>query len=1227
MNCLKHILCPFSIYYPEKVYVCSKYEYNVLKNYFPSYIKLFGISSSQELPNITSKSIVFVKYSAGSGGDVLEDNFVYKSLTKLYREKVELLYLTPSESNYLFYKHEKRRGLDVHLASDLVSRNIKDNIYRIIVALLLLLFFILGFAIIISLSTINSSYSRCSVVNGISQELFLFENYTQDLNFSLIGEFFKNNNIGTVNLFSQGLNTTFTLNRSLPYSVPCEQLGYNCQKINVSLSSYMFQFSSHGLSAGTLVYQSDSSNCSPIHIPIFSVYMDVRSYSSICLVNPTLKSLSSDIEILGSGFIFSKNNSFSPLLQLDDKFFAVNFDPKDCNETSLYWICSRITFKVSINDIDPFQNYNLKISNNHTSGGIINRRFFLPSFANISTIVTPKICCKPSGSQWVNITGKGFIERTKIILTRDGAIYQPIQTRFISSKLISIEIPLSFSNGVYFPISSNSNCEIVSKVNITYFPMSFITHIDKTLIFSGIANEVTIYTSGLIKSPGSISIGNGDIILNVLFSIDKFDFSKIIVKVPSGIADGRWDLILTDENGCEAINNLISFNSTSTASIHNLTVDLPIFTSEETSEIKIFGSRFENGLLIYLYKINSSFQTSIGVSKVLDKEITAIIPSGLNQSTFDLAILNQDGSLAILKNVIKITTNKKPKILDISPLSQPLEGGISIISGLNFNNVSVSLECQNNLNSTVVINKWTIKSINVTFPHMNESICIVKVTNSDGLFEKFGSIIFKNQSVVQGFQYSKSNMKYERKSFCMVSGQTSWNSKFIYAIGGRNTSGLLKSIEVTSIDPSGNIGNWSLMKDFTENIGHHECITLGSYLYLFGGLKEFNNSFVELDTVYRSKILDPKATPTAFASLLFYPSNITIVPKGVYYYKVSANFGINDLIDPNGESLTGNTISIYVPNRWSYKVNLTWDSIPNAVSYNIYKSWNGTEFYHLLTINSNSFIDNSSIPLNILRIPLKIGDLGNWIKLSSNNLLSKRWSHSVTYSKSQLDENLFHIYSIGGRGINSTYLNTIEIMNITILPQTSVKSFEKHILSSWRFSNFILKESRSDLSSIIVSSGNYSKIYIGSGETSSFNFSNQIESQLISITGEFTTNFKEESISIPLLESSFNSSLNSTQNSTTTYLGNSGYCLFSTQNSIIFLGGIREGIPSERALSSKICLNETNCDQDLSWEENPKINLKEKRYQFKCVKDSIYFYIAGGTNFNRTSNTLEQTIL
>ncbi|MGC8928040.1 MAG: Ig-like domain-containing protein [Myxococcota bacterium] len=162
------------------------------------------------------------------------------------------------------------------------------------------------------------------------------------------------------------------------------------------------------------------------------------------------------------------------------------------------------------------------------------------------------------------------------------------------------------------------------------------------------------------------------------------------------------------------------------------------------------------------------------------------------------------------------------------------------------------------------------------------------------------------------------------------------------------------------------------------------------------------------------------------------------LPYGVYKYVVTA-------LTSSGESTQSyEAVSEVKDNNNS--VDISWERIKSAVSYNIYRTEaNGSEFYLLKSkVGSNSFLDTgadlldkNSMPPEIIK-PLERGSIRYFVE-AKTKLKEKRDGVRALYVKNGNGDDI--VFVIGGRTDSSNYLKSVE-RGIFKSDQNDFDSFE-----------------------------------------------------------------------------------------------------------------------------------------------------------------------------------------
>lgn len=172
------------------------------------------------------------------------------------------------------------------------------------------------------------------------------------------------------------------------------------------------------------------------------------------------------------------------------------------------------------------------------------------------------------------------------------------------------------------------------------------------------------------------------------------------------------------------------------------------------------------------------------------------------------------------------------------------------------------------------------------------AICVVILTSlKDGSYYKYSAISMNNPAgKLAAFTLSASTMNEARRGLGLVPGRVTNAARFLYAIGGDNSTnstilGVKKSVEYVSLNEYGSLGNWNFQRNYLPYpISFGVTTIIGRYIYLIGGY----NGTSATNNVLRAQLLNPLETPTItlFLNIITvnYTSNFT---AGIWFYQVN----------------------------------------------------------------------------------------------------------------------------------------------------------------------------------------------------------------------------------------------------------------------------------------------------------------------------------------------------
>lgn len=435
--------------------------------------------------------------------------------------------------------------------------------------------------------------------------------------------------------------------------------------------------------------------------------------------------------------------------------------------------------------------------------------------------------------------------------------------------------------------------------------------------------------------------------------------------------------------------------------------------------------------------VSSSTRCIGGAPGALCTSASAAVPPGAPVGTYDLVVVNPDGAVGVLPAAFSVVANPIPFIDSVSP-SALIVGAAPVAFGARGGNFRAACAAAGptcpTLTFTCVscgatgctpvtpapqatVNSATSAVISATLNMngvANNLACVVRVTNNDGTYAEFSSVVTNNpaQKITNAF-VAGPNMRLARRALVAQGGFVSRSAQFLYTLGGDNGNPMaaadwFDSVETVPLDAFGNTAG-SAFFDQRYHLSAPRAFAagqrVGRWLYMAGGRKGPSTASPSPDvlaSVDRAYLLNPadkvKVTDVAFTPC-FEDCPATTLSPGLYYYRVAATVGPTDAFNPSGENLPSDPFGIVVPTLGSGGVSLTlhWSKQagspgPTAVTYRVYRTVNpndpaGTE-KRLASVPQPAgtsvdvtFTDDGSMaPAGVCPAdcPLPIGSTGVW---------------------------------------------------------------------------------------------------------------------------------------------------------------------------------------------------------------------------------------------------------
>jgi len=279
---------------------------------------------------------------------------------------------------------------------------------------------------------------------------------------------------------------------------------------------------------------------------------------------------------------------------------------------------------------------------------------------------------------------------------------------------------------------------------------------------------------------------------------------------------------------------------------------------------------------------------------------------------------------------------------------------------------------------------------------------------------------------------------------------------FLYVIGGdKDASCLGKSTVNTAYfaeidndkDDSSLISSvgWTKMSTLPYPVSFAQAQLIDTYIYIVGG---YDGTSARNSTL-RAQILQPDDAPKIQG--IMRASLDGKLPVGHYLYAVTAVYKGDDSINPGGQSLASNIVSLYVAAETATPY-LFWTKINDGAvqSYRVFRA-NAADgkFSAIAEVTDAFYTDVGASGSD--GVPPVLGSLGNWAIVSNNMHVSRCGHVSATLNPSGNDK-VHYLFSFGGStdpSPKSAAFGTYESTKITMKPATAGGERQTHTVNAW----------------------------------------------------------------------------------------------------------------------------------------------------------------------------------
>jgi len=347
------------------------------------------------------------------------------------------------------------------------------------------------------------------------------------------------------------------------------------------------------------------------------------------------------------------------------------------------------------------------------------------------------------------------------------------------------------------------------------------------------------------------------------------------------------------------------------------------------------------------------------------------------------------------------------------------------------------------------------------------------------------------------------------------------------------------------------------------------------------------------------------------------------VSPGLWIYRVSAVFAADDAVDPGGESLPGEPLVVQLPDVDKLALTLTWDAIPGAVAYRVYRTPApelGVDAVELVgETSARAFVDAGDLVTDPARTPMPAGSLGRWSVVA--NLGSARAAAAVAVAASPSTAGVTYLYAFGGRDVNGP-LATWEYAAVTTTSPLAPKDRERASVGAFAAGNGNLGVARSEASAWVVRDSDVVSgvpagrtwIFVGPGRTAA-STTDRVDAGLALGDGRLGDETEVAGLVAPSKRPA----------------AAAGYGV-GVANGFLFTFGGAGGSASKGGLSGELCLglgvggcNPDRLPEVRNWNALG-VDMTTSRVLFGSTQESAFFFVAGGFDGAAVTRRVDLTV-
>jgi hypothetical protein len=665
--------------------------------------------------------------------------------------------------------------------------------------------------------------------------------------------------------------------------------------------------------------------------------------------------------------------------------------------------------------------------------------------------VDPGVICAGGGT--VSLQGTGMRAGASVLIGDVGATQVTVAG---DGKSASADFAGPFTPPGPYPVTFRNadGCSATLQSAMRVTPGPSILFVDPPAVPLGIPIQATVYASGVTTQISSVEIApTGTTTYRALtFQTDPKRPNRVLASIPADLGAGTYDMRIKDGTlTCPGfLSGALRVVQTPTLTVDTIT---PAFgTTAADTAVVIAGAGFVAQPRVYLNPTGSPpgsrAQALAGVTFQSATSLTGVVRAGLPAGTYDVIVLNPDGSFGIKTALFKVTAADAPPPVISSIAPSSVVSGVATqvsIQGSGFRaGATVALRCQDAAGATTAGASASAGTISATVMSATVTgtgvLCLVRVTNTDGTSFEYSAIGVTNSSLnLTGFRAGPA-LGTSRRALAASAGRPTAVARFVYAVGGDDgtDAGALDTVESAPTDLAGTLGTFTVQgQRLPGKRSFLGLANLGRFLYAVGGY----DGAAASRQVVRAELLSPLRAPQVSDVDVVFSKTQGLDP-GQYIYRVSAVMGSGDLNNPGGETLAGDPFPIKLPAVSGGKLQLVIliGAVSGAQSYRVYRSpragdaAGGERLLGTVPASASplQFVDDGTKTAQGAG-PLPLGATGAWRTLPQ--LGTARLGAGVAIARDPADASRYYLYAAGGNSGTPAApapLSSVEFLPITV---------------------------------------------------------------------------------------------------------------------------------------------------------------------------------------------------